>query len=105
MSQFFLLGAQIFDVTVMRYHFESLAGHAHAITFETFELMRIVSQQACFAHSEVTQNLSPDTVIPQVFLEPELEICFDCVESLILQCIRLDFVAEADTASFLMKVN
>src|SRR6266852_3696784 len=69
MTEFFLLGSQVIDITDVRRDFERHPRDFHAVALQAFDLVRIVGQKPHFTDSEVAQNLGADTVVAEVFLE------------------------------------
>ena len=58
--------------------------HLNAIPFQTDDLLRIIGQKRHFADPEITENLGPDAIIPEIALKPELEIGLDGIHTLIV---------------------
>ena len=105
MPEFFLLGAQVSDIAVVRRDFERHARDVDPVAAEALDLVRIVGQQPHLADTEVAQNLRADPVIAQVLLESQLQIRLDGVQPGVLQRVGANLVAEPDTAALLMKIN
>ena len=82
-----------------------LLHHFQAVTFEPDDLLRIVGQKTELTHSEIEKDLRTESVISQIAGVPEPGICFDRVESLLLQFVRVNFCREPNTASFLAHID
>src|SRR5207237_8085589 len=54
---------------------------------------------------QIEQNLSPDAVVAQIGLEPELAVRLDRVVPGILQLVRLELVQQADPPPLLIEVH
>ncbi|MNP73433.1 hypothetical protein D3C76_1701450 [compost metagenome] len=84
---------QIFGVILVflhlnRYAFDDL----QSITFQPFDLPRIIGHQADLADAQILEDLRPDSIIAQVRRESELQVGIDRIKALFLQLIRLQLV-------------
>src|SRR5687768_6430469 len=82
MSELVTLRIEIRAIMVGRSNLNRLApGNLQSIAFETDDLAWIIREQADGRKPDVEQNLRADSVIPQVRLEPEARVRFDCILS------------------------
>src|SRR5437667_216141 len=101
-----LLGPEVIDVAGMRHHLERRTrDDVDPVRLEPDELLRVVGEQPHAPDAEVAQDLRPDAVVPEVFLEAELEVRLDRVASLVLERVRADLVGEPDAAPLLVQVH
>src|SRR6266850_7028743 len=85
--------------------YRHLLNHFQAVTFESDDLPRIVGEKTELTHSEIEKDLCAESVISQIAGIPEPGVCFDCVESFLLQFVRVNFCREPNTASFLAHID
>src|SRR3990172_2045388 len=76
-----------------------------AVSFETDDLLGIVCHEPHLSDPEIDKDLRADAIVPQVGLEPELDIRLDRVHALVLELICLELVHQTDTAAFLTHVE
>jgi hypothetical protein len=105
MAEFFLLGPQILDITMMGWDFERLADDPHAIALKAFDFVGIVRQEPYLTDAEVAQNLRADPVVAKILFKTEPKVGLNRIEALILKSVGSDFIAQTDSASFLMQIN
>src|SRR5215471_13865893 len=106
MSQFFLFRPKVVDVAVPRLDFQGDAlDDTQAIALEADDLRRVVGQQAQFLDAQITQDLCPDAVVPEIIFETQLEISLYGIETLVLQRIGLDLVRQPDPSALLMHID
>src|SRR6476620_4706104 len=82
-----------------------LLDHLNAITFESDYLFRIIRQETELAYSEIIKDLRADSVIAQVAGKTEFGVCFDRIESLLLQLVGMNLCRESDAAALLPHVD
>src|SRR5439155_1953967 len=100
------LRPEVVDVAGMRHHLERRArDHVDAVGLEPHDLLRVIGEQPHAPDAEVAQDLGADAVVPEVFLEAELEVGLDGVASLVLERVGTDLVGEADAAPLLVEVD
>ena len=106
MSHLNLLGSEVERVVLLRCNLNRHAlGDLYAEAVQTVNLLRIIGQQAQLLRAEVLQDLSADPVFAQVGRKAELYVCFNGIEALFLQLIRLQLVDQTDAAAFLAHIE
>src|SRR5215475_14933993 len=106
MPQLRLFGLEIFRI--MRIGFATyrhLLNHLQAVAFESDDLFRVIGQKTELTHSEIEKDLRAEAVISQITRIPKPRVCFDRVESFLLQFVSVNFCREPDAASFLAHIN
>src|SRR5580704_6772476 len=78
---------------------------ANACALELLDLVRIVRKQPDRADAERFQRLCGKFVVSRIGRESEPAICFDRVETLVLQFVSLQLIDQADAASFLREIE
>src|SRR5574344_773433 len=102
MPHLVLLCLQIKEVLVVRFYLDGNAFHdLESEPGKAFDLLRIVREEANFAHADIREDLRTDAVAPEIRLDPELAVRLDGVESLLLQFVSAELIAKSDAASFL----
>ena len=92
MTHFGFLDGEIFFVELRRRNDNRHAfGYRQAVAFKSCAFGGIVRQQANRCQTQVRQNLRADTVITQVGLESEQNICFDSVFARVLKCVGREY--------------
>src|SRR5580704_8948368 len=105
MAEFFFFGFQVSDISRMRRDFDWHPRNVYSITAQTFYLVRIVGQQLHLADAEIAQYLRADPVVAQVLVEAEMQVRFDRVHPVVLQCVGANLVAKPDAAALLVQIN
>ena len=73
--------------------------HTQAVTRNAAVLCGIVGHQAQLSCAEVGEDLRTNAVLATVDRQPELRVGIHGVEALVLEGIRANLVADADTAT------
>src|SRR5688572_10449867 len=106
MSELVLLGLQIASGEVGRRNFQrNRVGNRQPVTLQPDELPWIVREKPHGLHAEVAENLSADSVIALVRLEPQPLVRLDRIETAVLQLVRADLVRQPDAAAFLIEIQ
>ena len=106
MPEFLLFRLQIYEVPLMGVRLDrDPLDHLQPVAFEPDDLFRVVRHQPHLSDAKVDQYLRAYPVIPQVGLEPELDVRLDCVEPLVLKLVCLKLVHQADAPSLLPHVK
>ena len=78
---------------------------AKTVTLQSGPLERVVGHQAHVANAQFADDACAHAVVAFVGLEAQLEVGVYRVESLVLQFVGVDLVAEADAAALLIEVD
>src|SRR5689334_3762825 len=93
MTKLIPLSFQILFVQLMRFCFKrNTFDDLQAVPMETYDFLRIVGHEPDFPHSQVTQNLRADSIVPEIGTKAKFLVGFDGIEPLILELVRLEFV-------------
>src|SRR5678816_1635714 len=100
-----LLRAQILHVRRARLDLDRHSlNHLQSIALDPDDLPGIIRDELDLVQTEIDENLRPDTVVTQVRLEAQFQICLNGIAPLILQPIGPDLVEQADAAPLLIQV-
>jgi hypothetical protein len=106
MTQLPLFGSEIFDIAIVRIHFESHSfGDIDPVLRESLDLAFIIRQQTDRPDPQIAQNLCRNPVIASVFPKTELKVRLDRIPPLVLQSIRSNLVRQSNSTALLMKVD
>ena len=99
MAHFFLLGLKIpVIVRIGRdgdgHPFDDL----QSIPLQTGDLFGIIGHKPHFFEADVGHNLRPDAVVAQIRFEAQHLIRLHGIRAVVLQCVRLQFIDQADAA-------
>src|SRR6266404_6157551 len=82
-----------------------LLHHLDAVAFESYHFLWIVRQETKLSHAEIKKNLRSQSVVTQITGKPELGICFDRIETFLLQLVGMDFCGQPDAAALLSHIH
>ena len=100
------LGLEIFDVVRIGFAPNGhLFYHLKAITLKADNFLGVIRQKTELADTEIEEDLRAKAVIAQVAWVTKLRVCLNCIESFLLQLVRMNFCCQSNTASFLPHVN
>ena len=78
---------------------------AEPVTLQSGPLERVVGHQPHVADAQLADDARPHAVVAFVGLEAQFDIGIHRIETLVLQFVGVDLVAEADAASLLVEVD
>ena len=85
----------------MRYAFVDL----HAVLCQLIDFPWIIGHQPNGLDLERMKHVRGNGIIAFVITEAKCEICFNCIQPLILQTVGADLVGQPNTASLLAKIK
>lgn len=105
-SHLFFFGLEIFFGVLARLDFaRHTLDYTKSAFFQSFNLVRIIGEQAHAGDSERFENFSWQSEYPVIGFESQAFVGLDRVESSILQLVSLELRHQANTAAFLLFVD
>ncbi len=105
MSHFILFGLQVGQIVFIRgYDKRNILNHSNSVSFKSCTFYGIVSDKPDFPQAQFMHDACTHTIIPFIFFESQIEVCFHGIPALVLQLIGLDFIEYSNAAAFLVHI-
>src|SRR5438128_969783 len=72
------------------------------ISDESCALLWVVCHELHFAYAKVPKNLCANAIIALIRIKTELDICFNCIQTFLLEFVCFEFVKQAYTPALLV---